>query len=51
MKGTGAGYGFAEISTIGKCLEEAAKQANAGEIEKQIGLLASYLERVEVVYK
>jgi len=50
LKGTGGGYGFPEISAIGKCLEEAAKSGDAAEIEKKIADLASYLDRVEVVY-
>ncbi|HKW97002.1 MAG TPA: ATP-binding protein [Bryobacteraceae bacterium] len=51
LKGTGGGYGFDEISAIGKRLEDAAKAADKSEVEKQIRELASYLERVEVVYR
>ncbi len=49
MKGAGAGYGFAAITDIGRGLESAAKAATAAEIQVQIGVLADYLNRVEIV--
>jgi len=49
MKGAGAGYGFAAITDIGRGLESAAKAATAAEIQVQIGALADYLNRVEIV--
>ncbi len=51
MKGSGGGYGFDAITDIGRALEDAAKGDHAEEIEKQTEILASYLERVEVVYR
>jgi CheY-like chemotaxis protein/HPt (histidine-containing phosphotransfer) domain-containing protein len=50
LKGTGGGYGFDEISVIGKCIEEAALRSDRREIAKQIAALADYLSRVDVVY-
>jgi len=50
MKGSGGGYGFDEISKIGKFIEEAAKAADSDEIKKQADELFLYLNRVEVVF-
>jgi len=36
MKGSGGGYGFDEISEIGRALEDAAKQSQAGKIREEI---------------
>lgn len=49
MRGCGRGYGFNEITNIGRSLETAAKEKNSGEIKKWIDELSNYLERVEVV--
>jgi CheY-like chemotaxis protein/HPt (histidine-containing phosphotransfer) domain-containing protein len=48
MKGTGASYGFAPITDIGRRLEEAAGSHDRDVIEKQAVELADYLERVDV---
>lgn len=50
MKGEGGGYGFDAISTIGSALEEAARQGNVPEARTLLAELASFLERVHVVY-
>lgn len=49
MKGAGGGYGFQEISMIGKRIEEAAKAGNTADIEQALGMLDEYLSVVEVV--
>jgi len=46
MKGTGSGYGFAEISSFGAAIELAAKQSNAEAMEAQLRELSRYLSRV-----
>jgi len=51
MKGSGGGYGFDRISQIGREIEEAAKGKNDEAIKKQLAELASFLDRVEVVYR
>ncbi|GMT42980.1 MAG: hypothetical protein IEMM0002_1391 [bacterium] len=51
MKGSGGGYGFDEITEIGKYLEDAANERNAEEIIRRVDELVSYLDRVEVVYE
>jgi HPt (histidine-containing phosphotransfer) domain-containing protein len=50
MKGEGGGYGFDAITTIGAALEEAAKQGKVPEVRMLLADLASFLERVHVVY-
>ena len=49
LKGSGGGYGFEPISTIGKSIEEAAKRLDRDEISRQIAVLTNYLDRVDVV--
>ena len=49
MKGAGGGYGFQEISSIGKSIEEAAKAGDTVEIEEALDRLAEYLSVVEVL--
>lgn len=51
MKGSGGGYGFDEITTIGGFIEKAALEPDIGEIKKRVDELDSYLQRVEVVYE
>lgn len=51
MKGSGGGYGFHEISTIGKEIEEAAKNGNRSQISKMVTYLSEYLTQVKIVYQ
>ena len=51
MKGSGGGYGFDAITDIGQSLEQAAKNQSSREIKRLVEELASYLNRVEVVYE
>ena len=48
LKGSGAGYGFAPITTLGGELEVAAKAGDAGAIARSLAALADYLARVDV---
>lgn len=49
MKGSGGGYGFDEISKIGKGIEEAAMQGDSNEIEQLINRLTQFLATVKIV--
>jgi hypothetical protein len=49
FKGSGEGYGFPEITRAGAAVESAAIAANEEEIRRQIGALAAFLDRVEIV--
>lgn len=51
MKGSGGGYGFDEITDIGRSIEEAARSEHREEIIRQTGALKTYLESLEVVYQ
>jgi two-component system, sensor histidine kinase and response regulator len=51
MKGCGQGYGFEEISLIGKHLEAAAKEKNAAEILHWNDRLEKYLAVIKVITK
>ncbi len=49
MKGSGGGYGFHEITEIGKVIEEAAASGDTGEIERMNSYLSDYLSAVKIV--
>jgi HPt (histidine-containing phosphotransfer) domain-containing protein len=49
MKGAGGGYGFDEITEIGREIEEAAKNKDKLEVRKLNIRLAEYLSVVKVV--
>ncbi|MCX8022677.1 MAG: Hpt domain-containing protein [Syntrophorhabdaceae bacterium] len=51
MKGSGGGYGFDEISNIGKEIEMEAKKSNGEEIKRLLERLSWYLEHIEIVYE
>ncbi len=49
MKGSGGGYGFDEITNIGRDLEQAAKNHDKNEITKLVDYLSVYLSTVKIV--
>jgi HPt (histidine-containing phosphotransfer) domain-containing protein len=51
IKGSGGGYGFDEISEIGRACEDAAKRSQAQEIRDQVNRLQDYLDNVELVFQ
>ncbi len=48
MKGSGAAYGFDDLTSIGAALEIAAKAGDAEEARRQLALMEVYLNRVEL---
>lgn len=50
LLGLGGGYGFDEISDLGRLIEQAALEGEAGTVRSHTERLISYLEMVEVVY-
>ena len=50
LKGSGGGYGFAQLTKIGGTIEVAAKAKDAAAIEAALAEYADYIQRVEVVY-
>lgn len=48
MKGSGGGYGFDEITEIGRAMEEAAKQRDGEKILQGIQRLEHYLTHVRI---
>ena len=50
LRGTGGGYGFDELTTIGASLEKAAKERHVETVRRDLARLAAYLGSVEVVY-
>ncbi|MFQ5649594.1 MAG: Hpt domain-containing protein [bacterium] len=51
MKGSGGGYGFHEITEIGKNIEEAAVAGNVSRIAEMIEYLSGYLSTVKIVWQ
>ena len=51
MKGAGAGYGFEELSEIGKRLEQAAGAADRTQIQNAIHDLEQYLNHIDIQYE
>jgi PAS domain S-box-containing protein len=49
MHGSGAGYGFPEITAIGARLERAAEDRNAAQAQKHIAELSRYLDEIAPV--
>ncbi len=49
MKGSGAGYGFEDITEIGRLIEIAGKEKDIEGIKKGIEDLRDYLDRVDIV--
>ena len=50
MKGSGGGYGFNDLSTIGRALEKAARKRDKESVRKSIINLTDYLNKLEIVY-
>ncbi len=50
MKGTGAGYGFAELTEIGSAIEEAALRKDAATVAAGVDRLAWYAGNVKLDY-
>ncbi len=50
MKGSGGGYGFNDLSQIGRALEKAAKSRDKESVRKSIIDLTAYLKKLEIVY-
>ncbi|MGI9103690.1 MAG: ATP-binding protein [Terriglobales bacterium] len=51
MKGTGAAYGFSEVTAIGAVIEQAAKDRKPDVIQERATALAAYLSSVNVQYR
>jgi HPt (histidine-containing phosphotransfer) domain-containing protein len=50
LKGSGGGYGFPLLTTIGATIETAAKTKDTATISAALDQYADYMRRVEVVY-
>jgi HPt (histidine-containing phosphotransfer) domain-containing protein len=50
MKGSGAGYGFAELTEIGSAIEEAALRKDTATIAARVDRLAWYAANVKLDY-
>ena len=48
LKGNGSPFGFADITLLGRAIEQAAAAGGATELASQIQLLETYLSLVEI---
>ena len=51
MRGVGNSYGFDQVSTLGKEIEDAARQEDKATIERNIAAYGVYLAKVQVAYE
>ena len=51
MKGSGGGYGFDEITAIGRAIEVASKDSDPERVRKATAELEDYLGRVDIVFE
>ena len=49
LKGTGASYGFTDITRIGSALEQCAKESDSAGVKVQLTELGDYLCRIRLV--
>lgn len=50
LKGSGGGYGFPLLTTVGAAIETAAKAKDTAVIEAALVQYANYIQQVEIVY-
>ena len=50
LKGSGGGYGFPRLTTIGATIETAAKAKDVATLDAALVEYADYIQRVDVVY-
>ncbi len=50
LKGSGGGYGFPPLTTIGAAIETAANAKDAAAVEAALVEYENYIQRVEVFY-
>jgi len=51
MKGVGNSYGFEQVSTLGRQIEDSAKAGDRAALEARIAEYTDYLARVQIVYE
>ena len=51
MKGSGGGYGFNDLTSIGQAIEKAAKNRDKESVRQSITDLTDFLKKLEVVYE
>ncbi len=50
MKGSGGGYGFNDLTSIGRAIEKAANNRDKESVRKSIIDLTDFLNKVEIIY-
>ena len=50
MKGSGGGYGFVDLTRIGRGIEKAGRERDLDAIRRSVDTLKEYLDRVEIIF-
>jgi len=51
MRGVGVSYGFDDVTSLGKGIEEGAKAGDAAALEKHVGAYGEYLSNLRITYE
>jgi HPt (histidine-containing phosphotransfer) domain-containing protein len=51
MRGVGVSYGFDDVTSLGKLIEESAKAGDAAALEKHVGAYGEYLANLRITYE
>lgn len=51
MRGVGVSYGFDDVTSLGKLIEDAAKAADQATLEKHVATYGEYLSNLQITYE
>ena len=51
MRGVGVSYGFDDVTSLGKLIEEAAKSGDKADLEKHVAAYGEYLSNLHITYE
>jgi HPt (histidine-containing phosphotransfer) domain-containing protein len=51
MRGVGVSYGFDDVTSLGKLIEDGAKAGDKSALEKHIGAYGEYLSNLHITYE
>jgi len=51
MRGVGVSYGFDDVTSLGKLIEDGAKAGDKAALEKHVGAYGEYLSNLHITYE
>jgi HPt (histidine-containing phosphotransfer) domain-containing protein len=51
MRGVGVSYGFDDVTSLGKLIEDAAKTADQAALDKHVAAYGEYLSNLRITYE